>query len=289
MKCLHYLGNRFPCGQCMACRLNKQREKALRLSHELQYHKDSVFITLTYNPEHLPSGKTLVKKDLQDFMKRLRKEVEPDRIRFFACGEYGSDDHTQHPHYHLIVFGLAYNDKRVFTQVQFLPSSDVYRCNCKAWDKGFVTVGKVNQARINYVAKYVVKKVTGKLSKQMYGDRLPEFSLCSRNPGIGYQYAEEHLNRIKEDGFCSVRGNKVPIPRYYIDKFYSHSDKFDRERARNKSMEEAFRKQIDEFNSQRQNNGFREYQHWLEAKLETAKGILARRIQMKGKSKCQVS
>lgn len=284
MKCLHYLEQRFPCGQCIACRLNKQREKALRLSHELQYHKNSVFVTLTYAPENLPEFHSLVKKDVQDFLKKVRKRVEPDRIRYFACGEYGSEEHTSHPHYHLIIFGLSYNDKRVFENVQYNPSHDVYYCKCKVWDKGFVSVGKVSQARINYVAKYVVKKVTGKLSKQEYGDRLPEFSLCSRNPGLGYQYALDHLSRLKQDDCCTVRGRKMMIPRYYIDKFYSEIDKNHRALNRDKAVVEQIKEQRPVFDEYGLG-----YSQLLKDRVKTAKEIIARKLQMKGKTKCQVS
>ena len=124
MMCL--ANKRFPCGQCMACRLNKQREKAMRIGHELQYHKESVFITLTYDPEHLPENGSLVKSDVQKFLKRLRKRLGVERVRYFLCGEYG--ELGNRPHYHLIVFGLSYNDTRIFEDLQYKPSQDVYYC-----------------------------------------------------------------------------------------------------------------------------------------------------------------
>lgn len=282
MKCLNYLYLDFPCGQCMACRLNKQREKAMRISHELQYHNDNVFVTLTYKPEMLPKGATLVKADMQKFMKRVRKAIEPDQVRFFGAGEYG--ELGLRPHYHLILFGISVNDKRVFDDLHYLPGLDLYKCTCKCWDKGFVSVGKVTEARVNYVAKYVVKKVTGKLSADFYGDKLPEFCLCSRNPGLGYQYAEEHLPRMKADNCCVVRGKKTVIPRYYVDKFFSDEDKSKKRYQRLNYLED----QVSKDKPLRKELGTVGYRRLLEDKLQTAKEILAKRLQRKGNTKCQI-
>lgn len=224
------INNRFPCGQCIECRVNKQAEKALRIMHELQYHKDNVFVTLTYAPEFLPEGETLVKEDAQKFMKRVRKYLGDDRVRYFLSGEYG--DAGNRPHYHLIIFGLGMRDKRLFFDFHYDPQEGVWRCKCKAWNKGFVTVSPVTEYRVNYVAKYLLKKITGEMAKEYYGSRLPEFQLCSRNPGIGYQYMLDHAYRLKEDDCCTVRGKKRPLPRYYIDKLYDVLEKVKRSEER---------------------------------------------------------
>ena len=88
---------------------------------ELQYHDSAYFVTLTYDDFHIPkayypdpetgevhTSYTLCKRDFQLWMKRLRKKFSDDKIRFFACGEYGGQ--TKRPHYHAIVFGLHLND-----------------------------------------------------------------------------------------------------------------------------------------------------------------------------------
>ena len=93
-----------PCGRCIACRIRKREEWTIRLLHELKYHADAVFVTLTYNDESLPINQkgypTLRKKHLQDFFKRLRINLDRDyhhrKIKYFACGEYG--DCTGRPH-----------------------------------------------------------------------------------------------------------------------------------------------------------------------------------------------
>ena len=112
---------KIPCGRCVGCRLERSRQWANRCMLELQYHESSYFVTLTYDDEHVPvtyysenvdgearSGLTLRARDLQLFMKRLRKEHSYERLRFFACGEYGSNSYR--PHYHAIIFGLTLDD-----------------------------------------------------------------------------------------------------------------------------------------------------------------------------------
>ena len=43
-----------PCGQCIGCRLNYSRTWADRCMLEAQQYEHNAFITLTYDPEHLP-------------------------------------------------------------------------------------------------------------------------------------------------------------------------------------------------------------------------------------------
>ena len=43
-----------PCGQCIGCRLDYSRQWADRCLMELQYHKSSYFVTLTYDDLHVP-------------------------------------------------------------------------------------------------------------------------------------------------------------------------------------------------------------------------------------------
>ena len=43
-----------PCGKCSGCRLQRSREWANRCMLELEYHKSSYFVTLTYDEAHVP-------------------------------------------------------------------------------------------------------------------------------------------------------------------------------------------------------------------------------------------
>lgn len=190
--------------------------------HEAKMYKECVFITLTYDDEHLPAGRvsrpTLIKEDLQNFMKRLRYFIEPDKVRFFGCGEYGTLN--KRPHYHIIIFGLSLKDKRVFTNAVYDHKSKGYYCLCKAWDKGLVHCGFVSVGSANYVAQYQLKKIKGKGARDKYNSLgiEPEFALMSTKPGIGLKFMELHGEEFLRDGYVIQQGRKVGLPRYYKDK-----------------------------------------------------------------------
>ena len=62
-----------PCGKCLHCKLNSAKMWSIRIMHELKSWDSALFVTLTYNDEHLPKDNSLDKRDLQLFFKRLRK------------------------------------------------------------------------------------------------------------------------------------------------------------------------------------------------------------------------
>jgi len=96
-----------PCGYCEACRLTYRQTWAARIQLEAQCHAENIFVTLTYDQDHLPDPPQLVPDHLSAFVKRLRARFAPLQFRFFACGEYGS--RTLRPHYHVVLFGLPCN------------------------------------------------------------------------------------------------------------------------------------------------------------------------------------
>ena len=229
-----------PCGQCIECRLQRSRRWADRCMLELGYHESSYFITLTYDNEHIPKNllidydtgeiyaenATLVKKDLQDFMKRLRRAYEykgyDNKLRFFACGEYGSQ--TLRPHFHIIVFGLKLDDlvlyKRNFNGDNLYNSTFI----SKLWKNGFSVVGDVTWQSCAYVARYIMKKHLGKDSEfyDVYNIE-PEFTLMSRKPGIARQYYDEHKDELFYQDFVSIPtkdGAKQIYPPPYFEKLF---------------------------------------------------------------------
>ena len=101
-----------PCGKCLECRIQYARAWADRCVLEAKQYKYNYFVTLTYDDEFLPNRNSLEPKDLQLFIKRLRKHYAkkyPDlKIRFLASGEYG--DKSWRPHYHIILFNCPIDD-----------------------------------------------------------------------------------------------------------------------------------------------------------------------------------
>ena len=76
-----------PCGKCRECKMDYAKQWANRMVLEAQDWPKNLFFTATYNNENLPfdssSGMpTLDKRDVQLFMKRLRKYFAPQKIRF---------------------------------------------------------------------------------------------------------------------------------------------------------------------------------------------------------------
>lgn len=283
MECMNNIFGH-PCGYCMACRLNKQREKKVRLVHECENWKDKVFLTLTYDDEHLPDGNTLVKRDVQLFLKRLRKAIEPLKIKYFCCGEYGSEEKSNRPHYHLIIYGLSVNHP-VFTEIKKIPSANItYVGLGKIWDLGFVTVSPVTPKHCAYVAKYCLKKLGGAKGEEFYKGRQPEFALSSR--GIGLEWAKQHHDKLVRDMSVSIGREKCAVPRYYVDKVFDIVDKAKRRRFIKKSQDEALdRKFIEMMNAGIDVSDRHAIEQWRKDRHAAKFGSFFRRLMMKGKTK----
>ena len=99
------------CGHCAGCIDSRSKDWVFRISKEMEYSKDNLFVTLTYNKDNLPEGGTLNKVDVQNFLKRFREHVSRHfgikNVRYFECGEYG--DKNDRAHYHLIFFGIPFS------------------------------------------------------------------------------------------------------------------------------------------------------------------------------------
>lgn len=141
-------------------------------------HDENCFVTLTYADEHLPPGGQLEPRDVQLWLKKLRKACDPTRLRYFCVGEYG--DESYRPHYHLSVFGVS------GTTLVNCPSGPGYfeQAVAETWAKGVVHVAEFSELSAQYVAGYVVKKLTNDKDPRL-GNKHPEFSRMSNRPGIG--------------------------------------------------------------------------------------------------------
>lgn len=213
-----------PCGQCIGCRLERSRQWAIRCVHEASLWEKNCFVTLTYSPENLPNPPSLDVRDWQLFAKRLRKRCGAG-IRFFHCGEYG--ENFGRPHYHACLFNFSPPDLKLFKVVN---GFNLYTSALleDIWGLGFVTVGDVTFESAAYVARYIMKKVTGDLADDHYKRfdengvvhfLKPEYTTMSRRPGI----AQGWFSKFKTDVFPSdevvLRGKQMRPPRYY-DELY---------------------------------------------------------------------
>jgi len=219
-----------PCRQCIACRVTHSAEWALRCVHEASLYDQNSFITLTYDPEHLPERGTLVKEHFKLFFKRLRKYVKSRRIRVYYCGEYG--DKRGRPHYHAIVFNYDFPDKVLMSdnrRSRSLPPiyhSDIL---AKIWGKGKVAIGDVTYQSAGYVARYCTKKQTGKKAVEAYTRMDPEtgevytiareFAHSSNHRGIGAEWYRRYKSDCFPADYLIHEAKKCRVPRYY-DKLF---------------------------------------------------------------------
>lgn len=173
----------FGCGQCLPCRVNRRRQWMWRQFLESLCHDENCFITLTYNEKNLPAGGSLDKDVVSGTIKRIRRVIAPLRIRYFYVGEYG--EHTYRPHYHISLFGMS--SHTVCTVPSGSGGSVCIRFESiveKEWGLGFTKVDEFNELTAQYVAGYVVKKLTNFNDKRLQG-KYPEFARMSRRPGLG--------------------------------------------------------------------------------------------------------
>lgn len=198
-----------PCGQCLPCRINRARVWQWRQFLESCCHAENCFVTLTYSNYFFIRAKgELQPRDLQLFIKRLRKAIAPLRFRFFAVGEYGHEGQREfNPHYHLSLFGVS-----GLTVVQFNGEprllADVV---AEVWGQGLTTVYEFNHDTAGYVAGYVTKKMTVKEDARLEG-RYPEFARMSRRPGIGANAMHTVAGQFKESGAMVVLEEAGDVP-----------------------------------------------------------------------------
>lgn len=243
-----------PCGKCLQCQRKRRSEWSLRLEHEFMFSDSAFFITLTYNDISIPRTHegipTLHKKHLQNYIKRLRndhvryvckqlkvskKEVKnvSKPIRYYAVGEYGSK--TRRPHYHMILFN--------YDIANLVPFSNQWKSTTTGRPFGFVDVGTVTGASINYVTKYMFKQFNRKTDL-----RTPPFSLMSKKPIIGHAYLQNYGVHHIVNETLEIRdqhGKRRRLPKAYLRRLFT--DKEDRLELSRKSFEQHYEKKVEQY------------------------------------------
>jgi len=221
-----------PCGRCPPCKLRRVNSWVFRLVQEDRVSLSSHFLTLTYDTTHVPISDngfmTLQKKDYQDFMKRLRKLCPDAKIKYYAVGEYGSDN--KRPHYHAIIFNCT--------------DSSLYD---KAWGLGTTFLGNVSTDSIAYVMKYIDKPHSYKHDRD---DRQEEFPLMSKGLGGNYlspQIINYHKSDLSRLYATNPGGYRIALPRYYRMKIYDDNEQRAQRHIIQSSVEQAAIKDEAEF------------------------------------------
>ena len=207
--------------------------------HEAQLNDETMFVTLTYDDEHLPTDGSLVPDHFTLFMKKLRWHASERRrnpetgrmkryykpIKFYHCGEYG--DRFERPHYHACIFGHTFPDKKYFRREG---EHDLWTSEelDTLWGHGHCLIGSVTYQSAGYVARYITKLITGKRAPEHYlresntglvTEVHPEYATMSRRPGLASEWYEEFEDDVYPWDEVIVNGHPKRPPRYYDKKY----------------------------------------------------------------------
>lgn len=202
---------KYPCGNCIGCRIDKLRIWSTRCEYEAKKRQNS-FVTLTIDDLHLKfkenaSMATLDRSELRKFFDRIRVnfkakygKTKPYDVKFFATGEYGGI--FGRPHYHILFFGL-----------DFKLDQDLIK---KCWKWGNVKIDPLLQGGIRYVVDYFTKEhVNGELAIKMYDTKGIERPFIMHSQGIGRGLYFENRDQIKKTGKIKIGSKTFPVPAYY--------------------------------------------------------------------------
>jgi hypothetical protein len=204
------------CQSCDACLMNRANEWGLRAQHEMKFHHATSFVTLTYDNDNLPFGRTLVKRHYQNFLKNLRYWY-PD-MSYMLCGEYGSK--RGRPHYHALLFGVDFPDQTFFEKRGSFPVFTSDRLSQSWGRKGLAVVSPASYETAAYIARYTLKKREHRFSKG--GILVPEFFQPSLKRSIGKDFFFSFHSDCFPTGYLIKDGFKVPVPRYYRKLYERH-------------------------------------------------------------------
>ncbi len=224
-----------PCNRCIGCKIARAKDWTIRQAAEAKTRERNScwFLTLTQDENHIawtPYGPTLVKEDLQRFIKSLQKSSERkglDTWKHFGCGEYGSL--MGRPHYHLNIFGLDIEKEYGIQPVKDETTGKIITSNGsilytseklrKLWDRGHITVARFTPETAAYVASYVTKKI-GPTEKKLPEEPIAEFTIKSNKAGgIGKDYYETKKDEIYQNDIICLGKMQVKPPKYY-DKLF---------------------------------------------------------------------
>lgn len=200
----------YPCGKCPLCIKKRLSNWIFRIEQMQRVTYNNQFITLTYDRANIKYNMEAQKRDIQNFIKRLRKNqasatqhdaCDPySRIKYICVSEHGSKG-TKRVHFHLLMFNAP-------------TAKDIH----STWGMGYTSSAPINERRIKYVFKYVQKDAKHRKN----------FQLTSKGIGANYLTAQvvEYHNRSIENCYIRKRdGYTMSIPKYYKDKIYNEEQK----------------------------------------------------------------
>lgn len=156
------------CRNCWQCHKRRINDWVGRCLAEAETADQTIAVTLTYAKDE-PNAATLVYRDFQLFMKRLRREGH--KVRYIVAGEYGTK--KGRAHWHAVLF--LYGEKTIDVKYD-------RRQEWPVWGHGFVYFQKPDFEGFRYVLKYILKDQE---QRSAHG----HFAM-SKKPLIGWPYFE---------------------------------------------------------------------------------------------------
>jgi hypothetical protein len=185
-------GTEVACRYCWQCKSNRVNDLVGRCIAESKYAKKTYAITLTYAETAGVKSVTLEYKDVQTFLKRLRRRY--GKVRYICAGEYGTA--RGRAHWHIVIFFKEkYPEPGNMPQLRFgeeLPPNE-YRVDWEPWEHGFSYFQPAALAgeEFQYLMKYALKD-------QELDSSDAKLSM-SKKPPLGHEFimnlAREHVDQ----------------------------------------------------------------------------------------------
>lgn len=206
-----------PCGKCVECFKQKTNEWQLRIEYEAKetyaHNGTILFDTLTYDDDHLPTIKSIARKehiilppfedfdiscfyykDFKKFIDRLRTRLRnseldlTDKLSYYLCSEYGEDErYTHRPHYHILFF-----IKKQFSNEQLKQFSHLVN---ECWYYG-ITDGIDRKTEYKFLKDNVINSFT---SIVKLGNYLSKYVLKDFNFQEQYSKRKSRLKHLLKD------------------------------------------------------------------------------------------
>lgn len=245
----------FKCKKCPICKMFKRYDWIKRINLEIQNWKYCLFITLTFDKEHI--NKNSEARELSYWIRNKKRNDElPKEIKYFAVKEYG--DKTGRKHYHMLIF----SNEIIFNDLEFYKKSkrnnDIYTSKYlnEIWEYGSINSVQLvtSEAAFKYMLKYTTKlnnekdKVIvcrhfGNVSntEELKPQNLP--SSLARNIKQKIRYYEKKLiaNEINKKEFNAIWLNQLDqnILNLQIEKNKENENKFWKNVLYSQSINEA--------------------------------------------------
>ena len=192
-------GTEVGCRECWQCRKRRVNDYVGRCIAESKFAKKTYAVTLTYGGDEGVNAVTLIYKDVQDFLKRLRKKY---KCRYIVTGEYGSAKGRSH--WHIILF----------FQDNWPEVTSNKRVDWKYWKHGFCYFQEPDWKGFEYCLKYVLKDQTSRQSDSHLA--------MSKKPPLGHEFFQQLAKQHVEQAL---------VPQTYFYKFGDVRDYKNREKG----------------------------------------------------------